>query len=191
MSTPYENTKEDSEQNLANGLRRGDTTAVARFYTMHAPSLAGVCSRYVASPDDTKDVFHDAMVKIMQHAGEFSYRGPGSLRSWATRIVANEAVNFLRARRKTDFASLDNMPDTPDEPTPDVTEITPEEIHSLIRKLPDGYRTVFNLYAIEGKSHREIANMLGIKEASSASQYHRARNMLAHMIHEYRQQRQQ
>ena len=186
MSTPYENTKEDSEQNLANGLRRGDTTAVARFYTMHAPYLAGVCSRYVASPDDTKDVFHDAMVKIMQHAGEFSYRGPGSLRSWATRIVANEAVNFLRARRKTDFASLDNMPDTPD-----VTEITPEEIHSLIRKLPDGYRTVFNLYAIEGKSHREIANMLGIKEASSASQYHRARNMLAHMIHEYRQQRQQ
>nr|WP_239483537.1 RNA polymerase sigma factor [Marseilla massiliensis] len=176
---------------MANGLRRGDTTAVARFYTMHAPYLAGVCSRYVASPDDTKDVFHDAMVKIMQHAGEFSYRGPGSLRSWATRIVANEAVNFLRARRKTDFASLDNMPDTPDEPTPDVTEITPEEIHSLIRKLPDGYRTVFNLYAIEGKSHREIANMLGIKEASSASQYHRARNMLAHMIHEYRQQRQQ
>ena len=191
MSTHYENTKEDSEQNLANGLRRGDTTAVARFYTMHAPYLAGVCSRYVASPDDTKDVFHDAMVKIMQHAGEFSYRGPGSLRSWATRIVANEAVNFLRARRKTDFASLDNMPDTPDEPTPDVTEITPEEIHSLIRKLPGGYRTVFNLYAIEGKSHREIANMLGIKEASSASQYHRARNMLAHMIHEYRQQRQQ
>ena len=72
-----------------------------------------------------------------------------------------------------------------------MTEITPEEIHSLIRKLPDGYRTVLNLYAIEGKSHREIANMLGIKEASSASQYHRARNMLAHMIHEYRQQRQQ
>ena len=191
MSTPYDNTKEDREQNRTNGRRRGDTTAVARFYTMHAPYLAGVCSRYVASPDDTKDVFHDAMVKIMQHAGEFSYRGPGSLRSWATRIVANEAVNFLRARRKTDFASLDNMPDTPDEPTPDVTEITPEEIHSLIRKLPDGYRTVFNLYAIEGKSHREIANMLGIKEASSASQYHRARNMLAHMIHEYRQQRQQ
>lgn len=191
MSTPFDKNSDNSEQALARAMRRGDHSAVERFYAIHAPYLAGVCSRYVTQPDDAKDVFQDAMVKIVQGMGHFDYRGPGSLRSWAARIVANEAVNFLRTRRKTDLASLDNLPDTPDEPPPDVADITPEEIHNLIRQLPDGYRTVFNLYAIEGKSHREIAKMLGIKEASSASQYHRARNLLARMINEYRLKRPQ
>lgn len=174
---------------MAYGLRRGDNSAVAAFYRLHAAYLAGVCSRYVTQPDDAADVFHDAMLKIVQKAGSFEYRGPGSLRSWAARITANEAVTFLRKNNKG-FTDIDNIPDTPDEPEPDVTDITPEAIHELISKLPDGYRTVFNLYAIEGKPHREIAAMLGIKEASSASQYHRARNMLAHMINEYRKRQQ-
>ena len=79
----------------------------------------------------------------------------------------------------------DNVPDTADS-SPDVADIPPEAVHNMIRELPDGYRTVFNLYAIEGKSHREIASALGIKEASSASQFLRARRMLARKIEEYK-----
>lgn len=189
MSTLNETNTEDDEQAMACGLRRGDRAVVADFYNRHAAYLAGVCSRYITNTDDAEDVFHDAMLKIVQKASSFEYRGPGSLRSWAARITANEAVTFLR-KNNWGLTDIDNLPDTPDEPEPDVSDITPETIHGLIRKLPDGYRTVFNLYAIDGKSHREIATMLGIKEASSASQYHRARNMLANMINDYRKRQQ-
>lgn len=181
-------TDDSGEKSLATELRRGDASALRRFYALYAGSMAGVCSRYVANDDDAKDVFQEAMVKIVQNAARFEYRGPGSLKAWAMRIAANEAVSFLRNRRRIDFAELpadDNVPDTADG-SPDVADIPPEAVHNMIRELPDGYRTVFNLYAIEGKSHREIASALGIKEASSASQFLRARRMLARKIEEYK-----
>lgn len=181
-------TDDCGEKTLATELRRGDASALSRFYALYAGSMAGVCSRYVANDDDAKDVFQEAMVKIVQNAARFEYRGPGSLKAWAMRIAANEAVSFLRNRRKADFAALPadgDVADTPDG-SPDVADIPPEAIHGMIRELPDGYRTVFNLYAIEGKSHREIASALGIKEATSASQFLRARRMLARKIEEYR-----
>ena len=106
--------------------------------------------------------------------------------------MVNESLKFLKRTEKSGILQYgDSIPDVADDSEPDVAGIPAARLHEMIRALPAGYRTVFNLYTIEGKSHREIANMLGIKEASSASQYHRARNMLAHMIHEYRQQRQQ
>ena len=79
------------------------------------------------------------------------------------------------------------LPDVPDEDDDGVSveDVPPEAVHSMIRELPDGYRTVFNLFAIEGRSHREIAEMLGISEATSASQFHRAKKILAKRIREY------
>ena len=102
-----------------------------------------------------------------------------------TRIAVNESLQLLR-RQKNDPLLLDTeLPDLPDE-DPDTDVLTPEVLVRLLRKLPEGYRTVLNLYVIEGKSHKEIAELLHIKPDSSASQLHRAKNMLAHFINEYK-----
>ena len=81
----------------------------------------------------------------------------------------------------------EDIPDVPDEEIPEISEIPPSLIQEMIRRLPEGYRTVFNLFVFEGKSHKEIAMLLGIKENSSASQLHRAKALLAGWIREYRQ----
>lgn len=107
-----------------------------------------------------------------------------------TRVVVNECLKFLRDNRRLDmFVAVPELPDVPEEEDDDeglsVEDVPPEVVHSMIRELPDGYRTVFNLFVIEGRSHREIAEMLGISEATSASQFHRAKKILAKRIREY------
>lgn len=183
--------KEYTEKDLLKRLRRGESSAMSLFYDLYADFLAGVCSRYVTDADDAKDVLQESMVKIMYNIHRFNYRGEGSLRSWAARIAVNEALNLLRERSKAGFTTLDfDAPDEEDEPEPDVADVPPEVVHELIRQLPEGYRTVFNLYVIEGRSHREIGQMLGIGESSSASQFHRAKNRLARALKEYRKKHQ-
>ena len=97
-------------------------------------------------------------------------------------MVVNEALMFLREKKKMLFVDSErDIPDAPDEP-PDTSGLTADMVDEALRQLPDGYRAVFNLYAIEGKSHKEIAELLGIKPDTSASQYHRAKAMLARLL---------
>ncbi|MCI6119527.1 MAG: sigma-70 family RNA polymerase sigma factor [Prevotella sp.] len=180
----------NSEKSMAEGIRKGDNQAMRDFYAQFGGLLTAACSRYVVNDDDVKDVMQDAMVSIIQNIDSFTYHGKGSLRAWATRIVVNQALNFLKSRKRLQdtFADKDigNISCADDEP--DVGMVPEEVIHDMISRLPEGYRVVFNLYAIEGKSHKEIAEALGIKADSSASQYHRARNMLAREIRKYKQE---
>lgn len=158
-----------------------------RFYDLFAEYITGICSRYIDDSDDVKDVFQECMIKIVRNIGRFEYRGNGSLRSWVTRIAVNESLTFLKSRKQAELTALDfDIRDETETDDPDIADVPPEVIHSMIRQLPAGYRTVFNLYVIEGKSHKEIADMLNIKEASSASQFHRAKNTLAKEIERYR-----
>lgn len=179
----FERRKSDTEQRLLSMFRQGNSRAMDALYAHYADYLAGVCARYVPSPDDRRDVLQEALIKIFTGIGKFQYRGTGSLRGWMARVVVNEALLFLRSQRKMAFAEGDEslLPDLPEEP-PDTDGLTADDLQELIGQLPDGYRAVFNLYAIEGRSHKEIAQMLGIKPDTSASQYHRARAMLARMI---------
>ena len=102
-----------------------------------------------------------------------------------SRIVVNESLKFLKRARTFEFAELTAVEDTIPFEGPDLDLVPTGVIYELIRQLPDGYRTIFNLYIIEGKSHKEIARMLNIKEGTSASQLHRAKAMLASRIIEY------
>ena len=176
----------NDEKAIAEGIRRGENRAMRDFYAQFGGQLAAVCSRYVTQDNDVQDVMQDAMISIIDHIDNFTYHGKGSLRAWATRIVVNQALNFIKAKRRQNdtFADKDigNLAYADDDTEPDIGELSAEAIHEMIRQLPDGYRTVFNLYAIEGKSHKEIAEMLHIKPDTSASQYHRAKNMLARII---------
>ena len=158
------------------------------LYDRYAGFLTAVCSRYIENREDVKDLMQDSFIRIFSSIGSFEYRGEGSLKAWMSRIVINNTLKYIRDNIQKGMISIDeDIPDVPDEEIPEISEIPPSLIQEMIRRLPEGYRTVFNLFVFEGKSHKEIAMLLGIKENSSASQLHRAKALLAGWIREYRQ----
>ena len=177
--------RQGSEEKLIERLRAGDAAAAEQLYRQHARYLTAVCSRYLANDEDVKDVLQEAFLKVFSTIERFRYQGEGSLRAWMTRIAINESIDHLKAKQRMPLDDLsDSLLGMPDEPPP--TEQVPAEVlHRLVRELPEGYRLVFNLYVMEGKSHREIASMLGIKEGTSASQLYKAKATLATKINQY------
>lgn len=155
-----------------------------KLYDEYADYLAKVCSRYIQNQDDLHDVLQEAFIRIFTKIHTFEYRGRGSLKAWLTRVVINESLHFLRDNNSNIFVDNDvDLPDITDD-EPDIDNLSITQITDTILKLPPGYRAVFNLFAIEGKSHKEIAELLNIKPDTSASQFHKARNMLARMLKE-------
>ena len=176
----------NEELRLVKRLQDGDKTAAREFYSLYADSLAGICSRYIADEEDMKDVFQNALVHIFSHIADFKYRGAGSLEAWVTKVVVNESLKFLRTREHFDELPPDyDLAEEPEEDALAVNDIPPDVFLQMLSRLPTGYRTVLNLYVFEGKSHQEIAHLLGIRKNSSASQLHRAKKMLAKMIRKY------
>lgn len=173
-------------------LRNGENGAMREFYTLYADHLTAVCSRYIVDRDDLKDVFQEALIHIFSHIPDFEYRGPGSLKAWASRIVVNEALDYLKAKKHHELMLVEeDIADEPYEETLTLSDIPPDVIQRMVKRLPIGYRTVFNLYVFENKSHSEIAHLLGIKESTSSSQYNRAKSLLADKIRQYINKKQQ
>ena len=175
-----------SERELVRLVRSGDSAGMRALYERYVGYLTAVASRYVADRSLVKDVLQDAFVAVYTHIGDFEYRGEGSLRSWMARIVANGSLKQLRSRGRLSFTEQLPEREAEDVQAEALQEIPAGVLADMIKALPDGYRIVFNLFVFEKKSHKEIAQMLGIKEDSSASQYHRARAALARQITEYR-----
>ena len=175
----------NEEQRLVKRLQEGDKTAAREFYTRYGGSLAGVCVRYIADEEDVKDVIQNALVHIFSHITDFKYRGNGSLEAWVVRIAVNESLKFLRTKVQYELLQPDYDVIDDSEDDPPVRDIPPDILRKMLNRLPTGYRTVLNLYVFEGKSHQEIARLLGIKKDSSASQLLRAKSMLAQMIRKY------
>ena len=181
----------NKEERLAEQLRSGDSDAMREFYSLYGSHLAKVCARYLANSEDMKDVFQNSLVRIFSHAKDFTYRGPGSLLAWATRVTVNESLKFLQEWKRHELAQLTHdVPDEQEENDPSVRDIPPEVFLQMVRELPTGYRTVFNLYVFEEKSHQEIADLLGIKKDTSSSQLSRAKKLIAKKIKEYSKSKQ-
>lgn len=184
-----------SERELAESLRRGDTSAMGEVYACYANYLTAVCSRYIIEDEDIRDVLQESFIKIFTKFNTFRYESEGSLKAWVTQVTVNEALNFLRIEKRKgivffDEARIEDSIDLPEEEPP-INELPTEVLLEMIRKLPPGYRTVFNLYVIEGKRHKEIAKILNIQEQTSASQLSRARRLLAIWIKDYINQKQE
>ena len=176
------------EQILAERCRMGDNTARKELYDRFAGRLLAICMRYVGDRDTAADLMHDAFLKIFGAFDRFTFRGPGSLRAWIERITVNVALEWLRNRNRLGTLELDEgrAANRIAEPDPaEVARIPQELLMRFVAELPDGYRAVFNLYCIEERSHREIAELLGINEKSSSSQLSRARTLLARRIKDY------
>lgn len=184
---------EDKERGLVEQARKGDRGAMKRIYDCYSRYLAATCSRYLPGESDLRDVLQDSFVKIFSSLDKFEFRGEGSLKAWMRQVSVNEALKLIRRRKRNDTVEYKwDLPDTQeeeDDPEPDVAEVPPSVIQKMIQALPEGYRTVLNLYAFEEKSHKEIAGLLGISESTSASQLHRARALLARQINEYKKKR--
>jgi len=177
---------EYKEKDILKLIRHGDQAAMRLLYDRYAGYLAAVCARYVESEDDRKDILQECFIKIFKSVGRFEHRGEGSLKAWMVRIVVNESLRFIKNGSTYSFIEYDGyLPDVPEEP--DVDSVPDDVIDSIILSMPPGYRAVFNLYVFERKSHKEIAEMLGIGESSSASQFSRARAYLAKRVKEYRE----
>lgn len=157
-----------------------------QIYDCYSRYLAVTCSRYLPYEEELRDVLQESFVKIFSSLEKFDYRGAGSLKAWMRQVTVNEALKFLRGRKKQNTVQYRwDLPDLEEEEEPDVGVVPPAVLQQMIKALPDGYREVLNLYAFEEKSHREIANLLGITESTSASQLHRARALLARKIKDY------
>lgn len=179
--------KETEEERWIKKALQGNEAAMEWIYRRYVRYLSALCSRYNTSDDDIKDVLQESFLRIFSSLSEFKYRGEGSLKAWMAKITLNETLKFIRGNNRLNIVDIDcETKEIVDESSMETNEIPTETLHRFIRELPDGYRTVFNLYVIDDKSHKEIASLLGIKENTSASQLHKAKAMLAQRINQYR-----
>ncbi len=179
-----------TEQRLIERVIRGERGAQQSLYETYASHIMSICLRYVGDRSTAEDLLHDTFLRIFSSIDHFQYRGEGSLRAWMDRIGVNCSLEWLRKRKRRDEVALEDGPiktlTQDEEPSYNETKQIPHEVLlGLIAELPDGYRSVFNLYCIEEYSHKEIAKMLGIHEKSSSSQLLRAKRLLATKINNY------
>lgn len=179
--------KETEEERWLRKALDGDNTAIEWIYRKHVRYLSALCSRYITEDEDIKDVLQESFIKIFTSLDSFKYRGEGALKAWMAKITLNETLKFVRNNSRLPIDSIDDKDmNIADGDSMETEDIPTDVLHQFIRELPDGYRAVFNLYVIDDKSHKEIAQLLGIKENTSASQLHKAKSMLAQKIKHYR-----
>ena len=152
--------------------------AQQKIYSKFSPKMLGVCRQYIKDIHQAEDIMITAFMKVFTNLKNFEHKG--SFEGWIRRIMVNECISFIRVQKKVKFIedeewfeeSFNNID----------SQFTVEEIQFLIDNLPDGYKMIFNLYAIEGYQHKEIAEMLKISEGTSKSQLSHARKTLQEQI---------
>lgn len=170
-----------TEEVLLQGCLNNDAYAQQELYYKYSPKMLSVCYRYSKSREDAEDMLQEGFIKVFTQIHKFENRG--SLEGWILRIIVHTCINHLKKNKKFNehielayagdiLIKEDNIP----------AILQAKQVVESIRSLPIGYRTVLNLYAIEGYSHKEIGFMLEIEESTSRSQYTRAKNMLEEML---------
>jgi len=171
-------------QKLVKDCLKGKSQAQRELYELFAQTMLGVCYRYTRSVRDAEDVLQEGFIKVFHHLAQ--YKQQGELGAWIRRIMVNTALNYLKRNRKYQeemfFTEEYLHPVTDDDPA---IRLQAKELADLIRQLPQGYQVIFNLHAVEGFTHVEIGEMLGISDGTSRSQYSRARNLLITWIDNY------
>lgn len=169
-----------TELGLIQGCLKGDHLAQRHLYETYAGKFLGICIRYLKDQEQAEDVMIESFMKIFERLPQ--YQGKGSFEGWMKRIVVTQALMKLRTQKHVfQEINLENESDYPDQQY-HLEQLEVEEILLLVQNLPEGYRTVFNLYAIEGYSHQKIGQLLRISESTSKSQLNRARNTLKQKI---------
>lgn len=171
-----------SEEQIREGCFRGDRRFQQMLYDMFSSKMFGVCMRYANEYNAAQDLLQEGFVKVFRNIDKF--RGEGSFEGWVRRIFVNTAIEHYRKQVNL-YALVDNDAKAYENYDSNALETLKEQdIVKMIQKLSHGYRTVFNLYVVEGYSHKEIGDLMGISEGTSKSQLARARYLLQKMITE-------
>lgn len=170
-----------NEQQLIEGCKKGDRLAQKELYELHSRKMMGVCLRYVSDRETARDLLQDGFVKV--YTSMDSYSGMGSFEGWMRKIFVNCALEYLRKSDVLrDSTDLDSTAELMHPDSSAISDLSAGELMNLVKELPTGFRTVFNLFAIEGYSHKEISEMLNITESTSRSQFTRAKQLLQRRI---------
>ena len=160
--------------------------AEEELYSRYAARVLTLCRRYTDNPDDAKDLMQESLIQALDKIATYRYSGKGSLYGWISRIAINRALNQIRRRRWRTVSLDERVQDSVPDPSEEEMAIVPQEkLLEWIAGLPDMRRAVFNLYCIDGYSHKEIGEMLGISEKGSAGMLAKARKQLKEEIHQY------
>ncbi len=171
-----------TEQDLVKACQQADPKAQRRVYEKYSKKMMGVCFRYVSDEFEAEDILIEGFMKVFSKINQFKL--DGSFEGWIRRIMVNESLIYLRTKKRQGFEVAYEEIIFEPEPQDFECNLETEELLKIINQLPTGYKTVFNLYAIEGYSHAEIAENLGITESTSKSQLSRARGVLQKIVEE-------
>jgi RNA polymerase sigma-70 factor (ECF subfamily) len=170
-----------TEEAMLKGCMRNQAAAQQELYYRYSPKMLSVCYRYAKSREDAEDMLQEGFIKIFGQLKQFQNRG--ALEGWIRKIIVHTCINNLKKNKKfTESVDIIHASGVHirEESVPSIVQA--KQVVECIRMLPIGYRTVLNLYAVEGYSHREIATMLDIEESTSRSQYTRAKSMLEDIL---------
>jgi RNA polymerase sigma-70 factor (ECF subfamily) len=170
-----------TEEAMLNGCLENNAVAQEALYNQLSPKMLGVCYRFAKNREDAEDMLQEGFIKVF--AQIYQYRHEGALEGWIRRIIVHTCINILKKNKKfSDSVDISYAGGVGirEENIPSI--IQAKQVVECIRVLPVGYRTVLNLYAIEGYSHKEIGSMLDIEESTSRSQYTRAKTMLEDIL---------
>jgi RNA polymerase sigma-70 factor (ECF subfamily) len=167
--------------NLINKVLKGDAKSQESLFNIYAPKMMGICKRYIKNHDDAQDVFQEGFVMMFNNLSRLE--NIDSFDFWIRRIFINASLQHLR-RNHVIVQDIEEVYDYQCEEEDAVSQLSAKEILALLNQLPLGYKTVFNLFVVEGYSHKEIGETLGIEEATSRSQLAKARRMLQDKISE-------
>ncbi|MGM0944465.1 MAG: RNA polymerase sigma factor [Bacteroidota bacterium] len=169
-----------TESGLIKGCLKGDRSAQRHLYDTYSGKFLAICLRYLKDREHAEDVMIESFMKIFEKLTQFQHKG--SFEGWMKRIVVTQALMTLRSNRHLMMEVSVNEESQLEYHHYELTHLEAADLMDLVKNLPIGYRTVFNLYVLEGYSHQEIGEMLGISESTSKSQLNRARNTLKEKI---------
>jgi len=170
-----------SIEEIIRGCKKNDSIAQEALFKLYSKKLMTVCLRYSSCREDAEDLFQESMIKIFQSLHTFEEKG--SVEGWMRRIITNNAIKEFRKRKYLSSLSEPESFNLPVFTDDDVIEkMSGEELMSVIHKLPEGSRMVFNLFVIEGYSHKEISELMQISEGTSKSQFFNAKKILKTLL---------
>ena len=171
---------------MARSCSQGNKLAEEQLYRTYAVRVYALCRRYLGDEEEAKDLMLETFLQALDKIDTFKYSGEGSLYAWISRIAINKAINQIK-RHRWRFVPLDRQTqdDIPEPTEEEMLTIPAEKLREWIAQLPDLRRTVFNLYCVDGYSHKEIGQMLGISERGSTSTMAKARKQLKEKIKQY------
>ena len=172
-----------TESDLIRGCLDGNRRMQEELYRRFSPRMYAVCLRYASSSEEAEDILQEGFIKIFKKLG--SYRGDGSFEGWIRRIFVNTAIEHFRRRRYLQPVTEKEENTIEGKYLSVLDELGEKDILELVRQLSPGYRTVFNMYVVEGYTHKEIGDMLGISEGTSKSQLSRAKVILQDMVRKH------